>query len=195
MVGMKRLYQSQSPLVLGWRSDRGSRTLCPSMAHSSSDGHVGCIVWPQVIGSRKNAGIPSQCLVCPEVAISQRIHLWEGKSTSNQPCRSSNASWDHCGQEPWALVALWEKANVVTTRTFQEHVWLAVGCPGGSSWRPGEDWCWCSISVRSWLFPLGDTRVVFPIQGKIFKPGFWVAEKRNLGNPGWEKKPGKTQKR
>jgi len=44
IVGTKRLYQSQSPLELGWRSDRGSRTLCPSMAHSSSDGQVGYIV-------------------------------------------------------------------------------------------------------------------------------------------------------
>ena len=38
-----------------------------------------CIVWQQIVGSRKNPGMPSQCLMCPEVAISQRIHLWEGK--------------------------------------------------------------------------------------------------------------------
>jgi len=30
--------------------------------------------------------MPSQHLVCPEVAISRRIHLREGKSTSNRPC-------------------------------------------------------------------------------------------------------------
>jgi len=83
-VGTKRLYQSQSPLRLGWMSDRGSRTLCPSMAHSSSGGHVGCIVWPQIVGSRTNPGMPSHSLVCAKVAISQWIHLWESKSASNQ---------------------------------------------------------------------------------------------------------------
>ena len=46
IVGTKRLHQSQSPLGLGQRSDRGSRTLCPSMVHSSSGSHVGYIVWP-----------------------------------------------------------------------------------------------------------------------------------------------------
>ena len=40
----KWLYQSQSPLGLGWRSDRGSHTFCPSMAHNSSGDHVGYIV-------------------------------------------------------------------------------------------------------------------------------------------------------
>ena len=58
--------------------------------------------------------MPSQCLVCPEVAISRRIHLWEGKSASNRPCESSIASPDRCGQEPWILVALWGRADVVT---------------------------------------------------------------------------------
>jgi len=47
----------------------------PSMAHGSSDGYVGCIAWPRIVGSRKNPGMPSQCLMCSEVAISQRIHL------------------------------------------------------------------------------------------------------------------------
>ena len=36
--------------------------------------------------------MPSQYLIGPEVVISQRIHLWEGKSASTQPCESSNAS-------------------------------------------------------------------------------------------------------
>ena len=143
------------PSGLGWRSDRGSRSLCPSMAHSSSDGHVGYIVWPQIVGSRKNPGMPSQCLTYPEVAISQRIHLWEGKSATNQPCESSNASPDRCGQEPWASVALWRKADVVTAGTFLEHVCPAVGCPGRNSWRPGLGWCRRPIGERSWLFPLG----------------------------------------
>ena len=49
------------------------------MAHNSSDGHVGCIVWPQTVGYRKNPGTPPQCLMCPEVAISQRIHLCRQK--------------------------------------------------------------------------------------------------------------------
>jgi len=41
IAGTKRLYQSQCPLGLGWRSDRGFLTLCPRMEHSSFDGHVG----------------------------------------------------------------------------------------------------------------------------------------------------------
>jgi len=36
------------------------------MAHSSSDGHVGYILWPRIAASRKNHGMFSQCLVCPE---------------------------------------------------------------------------------------------------------------------------------
>ena len=80
VVGTKRLYQSRSPLGLGWRSNRRSHTLFPSMAHSFSDSHMGCIVWPQIVGSRKNPGMPSQCLMCLEVAISQQVHLWEGKT-------------------------------------------------------------------------------------------------------------------
>jgi len=49
-------------------------------------------------------GMPSKCLLCPEVEVSQRIHLREGKRASNQPCESFNASPDYCGQEPWVLV-------------------------------------------------------------------------------------------
>jgi len=100
------------------------------MAHSSSGGHVGYIVWPQKVSSRKNPGMPSQYLMCPEVAISQRIHLWEGKNASSQPCESSNASPDSCGQEPWDSVALWVNADVVTVGTFPGHV-----CPNGNSRR------------------------------------------------------------
>ena len=108
------------------------------------------------VGSRKNFGMPSQCLMCPEVTISQRIHLWEGESASNQPWESSNASLDRCGQEPWASVALWGRADVVTSGTFLEHVCPAVGCPGRNSRRPGLVWCRRSIGERrSWLFPLG----------------------------------------
>ena len=69
------------------------------MAHCSSDGHVGCIFWPQTVGSRKNPDMPTQCLMRPEVAYSQRIHLWEGKSASNQPRENSNASPDCCDLE------------------------------------------------------------------------------------------------
>ena len=57
-IGMKRLYQSYSPQERRW-NDRGSRTLWPSMAHSSCDGHVGYIVWLQISGSRKNFDMPS----------------------------------------------------------------------------------------------------------------------------------------
>ena len=127
------------------------------MAHSSSDGHVGYTVWPQRLDSRKNPGTPPQCLMCPEVAISQRMHLWEGKSASNQPCESSNASPGRCGQEPWASVALWGKAEAVTSRTFVGHVCPAVGCPGRNSRRPGLGWCPRSIGERRGLFPLSYT--------------------------------------
>jgi len=130
------------------------------MAHNSFDGHVGYIVWPRVVGSRKTPGMPSQCLVCPEVAISQRIHLWEGKSASNQACEISNASPDRCGQEPWVLVALWGKAAVVTVGNFVEHACPAVGRPGRNSRRPCQGLCRRSIGERrNWLFPLGYTTV------------------------------------
>ena len=153
------------PLGLGWRSDRRSRTVYRSMAHSSSNGRVGCIVWPQQVGSRKNSGMPSQCLMCPAVAISQRIHLWEGKSASNQPCEGSNASPDRCGQGPWASVALWGKADVVASGTFLVHACPAVGCPGRNSRTPGLDWCRRSIGERrSWLLSFGYTTV----------PGCWM---------------------
>jgi len=88
----------------GWGSgEERSRTLCLSMAHSSSDGHFGYIVCPRIVGSRKNPGMPSQYLMRPEVAICQRFLLWKGKSASNQPCESFNASRDRCGRnlESW----------------------------------------------------------------------------------------------
>ena len=160
IVGTKRFCQSQSPLGLGWRSPRGSRIIYPSLAHSSSDGHVGYIVWSQKVGSRKNPGMPYQCLMCLEMVIYQRIHLWEGKSTTNQPCESSNASPDRCGQEHWASAALWGRADVVTAGTFLEHVCPAAGCPGRNSRRPGLGWCRRSIGERrSWVFPLDCTTV------------------------------------
>jgi len=104
--------------------------------------------------------MPSQCLVCPEVAISRRIHLWEGKSASNRPCESSNASPDRCGQEPWILVALWKRADVVTVETFLGHICPAVDYHGRNSRRPGLGWCQRSNGDRrNWLFPLGCTTV------------------------------------
>ena len=104
--------------------------------------------------------MPSQYLVCPEVAISQRIRLWEGKSASNRPCESSNASPDRYWQEPWILVALWGRADIVTAGTFLGHVCPAVGCPGRGSRRPGLGWIRHSNGERrSWLFPLGCTTV------------------------------------
>ena len=82
------------------------------------------------------------------------------QSASNQPCESSNASSGRCRQEPWASVALWGKADVVTSRTFLEHVCPAVGCPGRNSRRPGLGWCRRYIGERkSWLFPLDYTTV------------------------------------
>jgi len=96
----------------------------------------------------------------PEVAISQRIHLWEGKSASNQPCESSNALLDCCGQETWVVLALWGRADVVTAGTFLENVCPAVGCPGRNSRRSSPGWCRRSIGeMRNWMFPLGHTTV------------------------------------
>jgi len=101
-----------------------------------------------------------QYLVCPEVAISERIHLWEGKTAFNQPCKSSNSSPDHFGQEPWILVALWGSADIMFAGTYLEPVWPAVGCPGLNSRRPGLVWCRSSNGERrSWLFALGCTTV------------------------------------
>ena len=77
------------------------------MADGSCDDHVGYIIWLQTTGSRKIPVMPSSCLLCPEVAISKRISLYEDKNNaSNQPCESSNTSPDHCRQEfeprwPW----------------------------------------------------------------------------------------------
>ena len=99
--------------------------------------------------------MPSQY---PEVAISRRIHLWERKSASNWPCETSNAWPDRCRQEPWILLALWGRADVVTARTFLRPVCPAVGCPGQGSRRPGLGWCRRSNGERrNWLFPLGCT--------------------------------------
>ena len=94
VVGCCEVDEHSSGLLLSWKAildvlcQQGDLiygrpalpTLCPSMAHSSCDGHVEYVVWPLIVGSRKNPGMPSQYLMCPEVAISQRIHLWEGKS-------------------------------------------------------------------------------------------------------------------
>ena len=116
---------------------------------------MGYVVWPRIAGSRKNLGMPSEYLLCPEVAIYQRIHLWESKSASKQPCESSNASPDRCGQEPWILMAWWERTDVVSAGTFLEHVCSAVGCPGRNSRRPGPGWYRRSIGERrNWMLPL-----------------------------------------
>jgi len=122
------------------------------MAHNSSGGHVGYTVWPQIVGSHKNPGMPSQYLMCPEVAISQRIHLWEGKSASMQKFqRFSGSLWagtlsfGGVIREDWCC----DCANVPRTRP-------AVGCPGLNSRRSSMGWCRRSIGERSsWLFPLG----------------------------------------
>ena len=85
------------------------------MAHNSCDSHVGYVVWPQRAGSWKIIDLPFQCLLCPEVAISQQIHLWERKIVSNQPLESFNASLDCCRQELCASVAIWEGWNLPRT--------------------------------------------------------------------------------
>ena len=63
------------PLGLKARSDKGSHTLSPNMEYSSCDCHVGWNVSPQKTGSRTVPSMSSRCLLCPEVAISQRILL------------------------------------------------------------------------------------------------------------------------
>jgi len=115
---------------------------------------------------------------------SRRTHLWEGKSASNRPCESSNASPNRCGQEPWILVALWGRTDVVTARTFLGHVCPAVGCPGRGSWRPGLGWCRRSNGERrNWLFPLGCTKVqgcwMLPKSPGSHRPGMLCC------NPSW----------
>ena len=128
--------------------------------------------------------MPSQYSVCPEVAISRRIHLWEGKNASKRPCESSNSSSDRCEQEPWILVALQWRADAVTTGTFQEHICLAVGCPGRNSRRSGLGWCRRSNGERrNWLFPLGCTTVqdcsMLPMSPSSYRPGILCC------NPSW----------
>jgi len=100
--------------------------------------------------------------MCLEVAISERIHVRRQKHLQSA-FESSNVSPDCYGQEPWASVVLWGKADVVTTGTFLEHVCLTVSCPGQNSRRPGLGCCRRSIGERrSWLFSLGvqQSRVV-----------------------------------
>jgi len=86
-----------------------------------------------------------------KVAISQRIHLQEGKSASKHPHGSSNASPDPCGQEPWVSLPLWKSAGVVAAGTFLEHVCSAVGCPRRNSRRPDLGWCRRAIGERKKL--------------------------------------------
>jgi len=94
------------------------------------------------------------------IAAASRWGRGEGKSASNQSCESSSAPPDRCGQEPWILVALWGRADVVTAGTFLEHVCPAVGCPCRNSPRPGPGWCRrCIGERRNWLLPLGHTTV------------------------------------
>ena len=128
--------------------------------------------------------MPSQYLVCLEVAISRRIHLWEGKSASNRLCESSNASLDRCGQEPWILVVLWGRTDVGTAGTFLGHVCLVVGCPGRRSRWPGLGWCQRSNSERrNWLFSLCCATVqdcwMLPRSPGSHRPGIFCC------NPSW----------
>ena len=96
--------------------------------------------------------------VYPEVVFSRRIHLWEGKSASNRPCESSDASPDRCGQERWILVAVWGRTDVVTAGTFLGHVCPAVGCPGRNSRRRGLGWYRrFNGEKRNWLLLFGCT--------------------------------------
>ena len=109
--------------------------------------------------------MPPQCLM-----FSQRIHLCAAnhpcestsnqlcESTSNQPCESSNASSDRCGQEPWASVALWARADVVIPGTFLGHVCPAFGCPGGNS-RTREGQVWVCADVLAVSFGLTTVQV------------------------------------
>jgi len=71
---MKQLYQSQSVLVSDEREIEGLALFVPTW-HSSCDGHVGRFVYLQMAGSRIIPGMPFLCFLCPEVAISQQIHL------------------------------------------------------------------------------------------------------------------------
>jgi len=80
--------------------------------------------------------MPSRCLLCLEVAISKRTHLWEGKNDSNQPCESSKASPGRCRQESWASMAIWERVGVVTAGTFLEHV-CRLSWPTSAKTRSG----------------------------------------------------------
>jgi len=86
------------------------------------------------------------CVQMPEVAISQRIHLCEGKSVSNQPCESSKTSPDPWGQELLVLVALWGRADVVTAGTLDTSVRQSAVLP---ETREGQVWVGALVpSVR-----------------------------------------------
>ena len=79
----------------------------------------------------KNPGMPSQYLICPEMAISHRIHLWEGKSASNRPCERSNASPDRCGPLRPVGVAPKNKPSTMFSCNVQS-IELLIDC---TTWR------------------------------------------------------------
>ena len=121
-------------------------------------------------------------MVCPEVTISRRIYLWEGKSASTWPCESSNASPDCCGQEPWILVVLWGRADVVTAGIFLGHVCPAVD--GLAEAREGQVWVGADV-----LTAREETGCCLWVvqQSKVFGccPGVQALTVRGCCNPSW----------
>jgi len=69
-VGTKRFYRSHSPLGLGGRSDRGSRTLCLNMTHAVV---IATATWDGLFSRKSRLSHSSLCAFatfsCLEVAI------------------------------------------------------------------------------------------------------------------------------
>ena len=126
-MGWSNLYQSQSPLELGWRSDRVFRTLCPNMTQ----------FLPRIAGSCNILCMSSRCFMCPR---------WQSLNLRRQKCfqstlwkfpRFTGSLW------PWALNLggvmreglCCDRGNFPTTRLSGSR------CPGRHLRRPGPGCC------------------------------------------------------
>jgi len=78
----------------------------------------------------------SLCLLCMEVAISQRIFLQESKNASNHPCERFIGS---LVTGTLSFSGIIRESFCRDCGTALEHVCQAVDCPGRHARRPDQD--------------------------------------------------------